>query len=199
MIRSSIWILVLSLSANAQPDWDVSLFRTINNAHTPTSDKFFNFMSHSMRPVVIAAPIGFVATGIIAKDRRSEDTGVLLAAATVTNTLLTVGMKKAVGRKRPYETLSNVHGGGEDQSASFPSGHTSSAFATATLVSLEYKKWYVAVPAYTWASLVGYSRIAKGVHYPSDVLMGAALGAGSAFLIWKLKKPILRFKDRIFR
>ncbi len=198
MIRTIGLTLVAVLSASAQPDWDVSLFRTINNAHTPTSDKFFNFMSHSMRPVVIAAPIGFVATGIIAKDRRAEDTGYLLAVATVTNTLLTIGLKNAVGRKRPYETLSNVHGGGVDQSASFPSGHTSSAFATATLVSLEYKKWYVAVPAYTWASLVGYSRIAKGVHYPSDVLAGAALGAGSAFLIWKLKKPMIAFKDRIF-
>jgi len=198
MIRwMMLWIL-MSVPVHAQPGWDVSLFRTINNAHSPTSDKFFNFMSGSMRPVVIAAPIGFIATGILAKDRHAEDTGVLLAAATVTNTLLTVGMKATVGRKRPYETLSNVHGGDVNRSPSFPSGHTSSAFATATLITLEYPKWYVAVPSYTWASLVGYSRIAKGVHYPSDVVAGALVGAGSAYLIWKLQKPILNFTNRIF-
>ncbi len=198
MIKWMTFFVLTSVSAVAQPDWDVSLFRTINNAHSPTSDKFFNFMSGSMRPVVIAAPIGFIATGILAKDRHAEDTGVLLATATITNTLITIAMKEAVGRKRPYETLPNVHGGDVNRSPSFPSGHTSAAFATATLISLQYKKWYVAVPSYTWASLVGYSRIAKGVHYPSDVVAGALVGAGSAFLIWKLQKPILGLKDRIF-
>ena len=73
---------------------------------------------------------------------------------------------------------------------SFPSGHTSSAFALATSLSIVYPKWYVIVPSYLWASSVGYSRMHLGVHYPSDVLAGALVGTGSAFLSHALNKCI---------
>lgn len=65
-----------------------------------------------------------------------------------------------------------------------PSGHTSLAFATATSLTLKYPKWYVAAPSYFWACSVGYSRMNLGVHYPSDIVAGALLGAGSAYLTY---------------
>jgi len=69
------------------------------------------------------------------------------------------------------------------------------AFATATSLSLEYPKWYVIVPAYTWAGTVGYSRMHLGVHYPSDVLIGALVGAGSAFITHKVNQKLLKRKS----
>ncbi len=179
---------------------DTRIFRSINDHHTRFSDDFFAFQSNSVKPVYIGAPLGFIATGIIRKDRKAEDTGVLLAMAAVLNLGVTYGMKKAVNRTRPYDALNNVHTiGSTERSASFPSGHTSSAFTVATMVSLQYPKWYVIVPSFAWAGLAGYSRMAIGMHYPSDVLMGAAVGAGSAYLIYKLRKPLLGVKDNIFR
>jgi undecaprenyl-diphosphatase len=71
---------------------------------------------------------------------------------------------------------------------SFPSGHTSSAFNTATFICLTYPKWYVIAPAALWATSVAYSRMYLGVHYPSDVLAGAVLGAGTAYLTYYLNK-----------
>ena len=71
-----------------------------------------------------------------------------------------------------------------EQSLSFPSGHTSLAFTTATALSLKYPKWYIIAPSYLWASSVGYSRMNLGVHYPSDVVAGALLGAGSAYVTY---------------
>jgi membrane-associated phospholipid phosphatase len=71
-----------------------------------------------------------------------------------------------------------------------PSGHTSSAFSTATSLSLNFRKWYVVAPAYTYAAAVGYSRMYLGVHYPSDVLVGALLGSGTAYLTWKINKKL---------
>jgi membrane-associated phospholipid phosphatase len=56
------------------------------------------------------------------------------------------------------------------------------AFAAATTISLQYPKWYVIAPAFIYASGVGYSRMYLGVHYPTDVLAGAVLGAGSSFV-----------------
>lgn len=73
-----------------------------------------------------------------------------------------------------------------ESSPSFPSAHTSFSFSLATSVSLAYPEWYVIAPAYLWAGAVGYSRMHLGVHYPSDVLVGAVIGAGSTYLSYRL-------------
>jgi membrane-associated phospholipid phosphatase len=91
-------------------------------------------------------------------------------------------LKSAVHRTRPYEKYPNdVFALSVSGDKSFPSGHTSQAFATATTLALQYRKWWVVVPAFAWAGSVGYSRMYLGKHYPSDVLAGALIGAGSSF------------------
>jgi len=72
-----------------------------------------------------------------------------------------------------------------------PSGHTSTAFATATALTLQYPKWYVIAPSYVYAGLVGYSRMHPGVHHPSDVLAGALIGAGCAYLSHVVNKKLM--------
>ncbi|KUM78308.1 phosphatase PAP2 family protein [Streptomyces sp. ISL-22] len=64
---------------------------------------------------------------------------------------------------------------------SFPSGHAASAAAFATGVALESPAWGLAVAPIAWS--VALSRVYTGVHFPSDVLAGAALGAGAAFAV----------------
>jgi len=97
---------------------------------------------------------------------------------------MTYALKYSVNRTRPYITYPslNVDPAFYESSSSFPSSHTSVAFATATALSLKYPKWYVIAPSYFWACSVGYSRMNLGVHYPSDVLAGALIGAGSAYV-----------------
>jgi undecaprenyl-diphosphatase len=57
-------------------------------------------------------------------------------------------------------------------------------------LSLAWPKWYIIVPTYTWAGTVAYSRMDLGVHYPSDVLIGALVGAGSAWLCHEVNKKL---------
>ena len=52
----------------------------------------------------------------------------------------------------------------------------------ATSLSIRYPKWYVIAPSALWACSVGFSRMNEGVHYPSDVIAGAFIGAGCAVM-----------------
>jgi membrane-associated phospholipid phosphatase len=86
--------------------------------------------------------------------------------AAVVNFTYTEIIKVAVGRERPN---------GQDNK-SFPSGHTSQAFAMASVAQQHYG-WKIGVPAYALAGLMGASRIHEDKHWLSDVVAGAALGA----------------------
>lgn len=107
-------------------------------------------------------------------------------------------IKVLIVRPRPFTTYSFIQKLSNGGSSSFPSGHTSDAFAIATIVSLLFPKRVVIISMFIWATLVGYSRLDLGVHYPSDVLGGAAIGAGSSlffFYLYKRKRkeePILK-------
>jgi undecaprenyl-diphosphatase len=63
---------------------------------------------------------------------------------------------------------------------SFPSGHTAAAFLFAWMIHTIYPTF--SVIAFIWAALVGLSRVLQGVHYPTDIVAGAALGSSCAYL-----------------
>jgi membrane-associated phospholipid phosphatase len=85
--------------------------------------------------------------------------------ATLYSGLVTDLLKHTIYEKRP-------NGGG---TSSFPSGHTTSAFAFASFVASEHP-WYVGIPAYVLASYVGFCRLQDNHHYLQDVLAGATIG-----------------------
>ena len=95
-----------------------------------------------------------------------------IASATLVNGIFTTALKLSVQRERPFDSYpTEITKYTKAGSHSFPSGHTSMAFATATSISLLYPKWYIIAPSFIWASSMGYSRMYLGVHYPSDVLI----------------------------
>jgi len=66
---------------------------------------------------------------------------------------------------------------------SFPSGHSANAFALATTLYFYDKR--IGIPALIFAAIIGISRIFVGAHWPSDVIVGAALGIGAGYLVEK--------------
>ncbi|CAG1770838.1 undecaprenyl-diphosphatase [uncultured bacterium] len=96
-------------------------------------------------------------------------------------------LKNSFKRNRPAAALENFVSViiPADQ-FSFPSGHTSAAFMMATLLNYFLQPFadtsfmLLLYGLYVWAILVGFSRVVLGVHFPTDTLMGAALGTGTA-------------------
>jgi undecaprenyl-diphosphatase len=84
-------------------------------------------------------------------------------------------LKKHLKRQRPCDILQNfrAHITPSDK-FSLPSGHTAAAFLMASIISSFYPS--VAIAVYLWAGFIGLSRVLLGVHYPGDILAGAALG-----------------------
>jgi undecaprenyl-diphosphatase len=104
-----------------------------------------------------------------------------LASVAVTATVLNLGVKPIVRRRRPDRAAEEVPLSRQvpmPSSTAFPSGHSAAAFAFATGVGHVLPT--AGFPLRALAALVGYSRVHAGVHYPVDVLAGALLGGALA-------------------
>jgi len=109
----------------------------------------------------------------------AQDLSIMIVRTQMVNAILTRGLK-LIPRARPYQETATPTKG------SFPSGHTSAAFATATVMQRKWG-WKAGVPAYLVATFVGVTRL-ENVHYLSDVTFGAAVGVASGLAI-KLPGP----------
>jgi membrane-associated phospholipid phosphatase len=188
-MRSFLLTIFLSLSfyvSGFGQNADINLLKQINLNRNKSLDPTFKFVSNTVLPLTLAVPAASMVYALIKKDSASRSQAIIFASSVVVSGIITYSLKYAVGRKRPYVTYPIIDNVTTENDPSFPSGHTSWAFALATSASISYPKWYVIVPSFLYAGAVGYSRLHLGVHYPSDVFVGALIGSGSAFLGYKL-------------
>ena len=190
MRKISLFILLFAIGFNSfSQSLDFTMIRAINKNEHPNWDKTMRITSTSIYPVMVAAPATLLLSGYMNDDKIMMRNGIKTAAAIGLTVLLTTGLKYSFRRERPFQQYPNDIVKRDDVGGfSFPSGHTSVSFATATALTLSTKKWYVAVPAYLYACFVGYSRMRLGVHFPSDVLGGVVVGIGSTLLVWQMDK-----------
>ncbi len=194
IVFSFITCFFLTQKGYAQAQWEADFVR---NANLQLADKTtWNAFSSTAAPVSVVYPLGLFAVSLVNKDKGLRNRA-YEAVAGLAFTAASVSILKAiVKRPRPYYTYNGIYPEEYDNSYSFPSGHTSLAFATATSIAMTGKKWYFVVPAYAWATGVGYSRINVGQHYPSDVIAGAFVGATCAYVSHILNKKIFGVKKK---
>lgn len=183
----TLLILLVTTSVSAQ-NADIDLLKQINPAQPNSA--FWRAESKSAYPVAFLVHGGLMTYDYF-HDKANRGKLFRHAAEKLVVLALTEGIKLAVDRPRPYIKYPlDVHPYDNSETGlSFPSAHTSVAFNAATTLAMRFNKWYITVPAFAWAGCVGYSRMYLGEHYPSDVIAGAAIGVGSAFLVrWIDKK-----------
>ncbi len=193
---------------------DTGLFHFINRSlSNPLFDRLMPVLSGNgvMQWFVLAVFIGFVAA--LFGGPRARLCALTMAFVSLLGNALVVNViKHAVDRPRPCMALSDViERLGCTGSGSMPSAHAANWFSATMIAFLFYRKsWRFMLPM---ALAVSFSRVYNGVHYPSDVLAGAILGAGYAvagvvllqtawswigkkwFPLWHARLPVLLEAD----
>jgi membrane-associated PAP2 superfamily phosphatase len=136
--------------------------------------------------------VGLGTYGFLFKNEKMKTTTFLATQSYITAATIETLVKFITGRQRPsyidpieldseprfrgpFNSLKDANG--KSMSSSFPSGHTTVAFAAATVFAKEYaNKPIIPIISYTAASLIGLSRITENKHWASDVFAGAVLG-----------------------
>ncbi len=196
---SSFFILLLS----------VLLLLTVSKAESFMSLNSF----HSIALNVFFVNYTFFGDGIFALGlciflfyRKQKKLALLILVSYISSGLITQVLKNLVYAPRPriyfeasqylfrLDNFGNSGGG----SSSFPSGHTTSAFALATVLAVYFRKKYISILLLLAAALVGYSRIYLAQHFPADVIAGGGIGIVFATLSIVIlnAKPVLHFPKK---
>lgn len=188
----------LRLPANFDEQLLVDI-NSLGNDTLPTLDFTMSAFTHSIYATTIVVPGGLYALGWGNDDHHMAATGMNTVLSEIVGGLTTTIAKQIIQRDRPYVTLKGVRiPTGKEIGTSFPSGHSTVAWALSTSLMIGYPKWYVIVPAALYATTVSLSRPFVGVHYPTDILVGAVIGVGSAFLVKALESGITKAFPSLF-
>jgi undecaprenyl-diphosphatase len=163
--------------------WDRDVVEAFQDLHWGPADWVFVHLSDWWVKSLLIVAIGLVAD--VVSRRRFPLGGVLAAVSYAVATVLANVLKEAFDRPRPPVGHTEIHPlVAVPDSASMPSGHAAGAFAAVVAIGLVHPRlrW----PLLGLAALIALSRVWLGVHYLTDVIAGAALGAATAYAAWRV-------------
>lgn len=153
-----------------------------NNLQSDLMNNIFEVFTHLGDKAIIWLIIAF----LLLLNNKYRKLAILTILAIILTTILgEFILKNIIRRPRPFVEYSHLKSIiAYTKGFSFPSGHTGSSFAAATVLASEFKKYRPYF--YTLALLISISRLMLFVHYPSDILGGMLLGIMCAMIILKL-------------
>jgi len=173
--------------------FDITILNWLNHHLIPHSVPVLRIISYTTTYISIAAVLIVLIISIVKRSKSIRIQFFVLSSVLILVAVASQGLKTFVYRDRPFTTYPFIEKLSEGGGSSFPSGHTLEAFAIATALSLLFVKKKIVIPVILWAMLVAYSRMALGVHYPSDILAGIIIGT---FIGWSVPWCFNRFNSR---
>lgn len=143
----------------------------------------------------------FYGGGVLAESDRWKETGELLGEALILADASTLILKEAIGRGRPSVTMDKSDFspfGFKSSYDSFPSMHTASSFAVASVLAQKSDSIPIAVMSYSAAAFVAFSRLSQNKHWASDVLLGAVIGELSGRVVTSFHASHAKQKRVVF-
>lgn len=176
--------------------FDKELLLAINNSHSLWMDNFMWLVSSR----IVWIPLFLVILYIIVSNKGKSSLGILISIAILilaSDQISSSIIKPLVGRFRPTHDpdisqwihIVKGHRGGM---YGFVSSHASNVFAVAVFTMLLIRNKLYSVIIFLWASVISFSRIYLGVHFPLDVIFGALLGILLAFIVFKIYSSITK-------
>lgn len=166
------WLVPLGGAAAAMFATDSTFSRHLSNS--PSRIKYSKDMSDYGIASMIGLGGGLYIWGHLTHDDHKIETGILAGEAAIDSLVPVYGMKYAFGRERPLQD--NYRGRFGQGGGSFPSQHAAGVWSIASVIAHEYPGPLTSVLVYGLASAVSASRITGKQHFPSDVLVGSAIG-----------------------
>lgn len=166
------WLLPLGAVAGGLFATDTEFEKHLSNS--PTRLKYSKDFSNAGLAAFVGVGAGMYVWGHVTHDEHKRETGFLAGEAAVDSLAATYALKYAFGRERPLND--NYQGGFWQGGDSFPSEHSAAAWAMAGVIAHEYPGPLTSVLAYGLAAGISGSRLTGKQHFPSDVLIGSAIG-----------------------
>ena len=166
------WFVPLGGATAAMLATDTEYSKHLSNS--PNRIKYSKDLSNYGLASLVGIGGGLYVLGHVTHDDHKIETGILAGEAAIDSLVPVYGMKYAFGRERPLDD--NYRGRFGQGGVSFPSEHAAAAWSIASVVAHEYPGPLTSLFAYGLASAVSASRITGKQHFPSDVLIGSAIG-----------------------
>lgn len=175
---------------------DTQIFYLLNAlaGQSPLLDAVIVFFATYLAYILIGVFLIFVYLSQNSWRQKLDIVVVALIATALARGIITELIRYFYNRPRPFDALTSpaVNSLFLDPAWSFPSGHATFFFALSTVVYLYNRKWGIGF--YIATVLITVGRVAAGVHYPSDILGGAIIGSGIAYLTYSLSRAYLEIR-----
>lgn len=163
---------------------DLQTLEFINHNRIKSLDDFFIFISNAATVITYSIPVILLLYSYIKHIFLLQRKSWLILICLVNNAMIIHTIKNVVNRQRPFVGHPMIQQLVKVSTASFPSAHTAEVFLLATAITLLFpNKKLVIIAAWIWALLISYSRMALGVHYPSDVLASMIISSSIAIIL----------------
>ena len=160
---------------------DKPILDAVQRIRTSASDRYLKDVTHLGGGYGLDVGIAILLGGVVAHNERLRDTGFdALESSMWAAGIVTPILKRSVGRYRPIQEHGTYAFKPFSNAESFPSGHSTNAFALATAIAAHSDGYLVPTIAYTLATSVAIARVNDRVHFPSDVVAGALIGRAVA-------------------